>query len=195
MNRRKKFQSQHSIKPTGLYSAQTRAALARALEKPGTKPPANPKPDPTPTPVSGIENRPGVKGNAQQTIAFFMSKGLTRAQAAGIAGNLQYESGFNPNSVGDGGTTFGIAQWHQGRGAAMKSWTKANGYATNSFKGQLEYLWHELNNGEKNALNKLRATKTPYDAGMAFCKYFERPAVINPARGQAAQKFYQDSLR
>jgi len=31
-------------------------------------------------------------------------------------------------------------------------------------------------------------------AGMAFQRYFERPAVINPARGQAAQKFYQESL-
>ncbi len=74
--------------------------------------------------VSGIESRPGASGNAQQTIDFFMSKGLTRAQAAGIAGNLVFESGFNPNAVGDGGTSFGIAQWHSGRGAAMKSWTR-----------------------------------------------------------------------
>ena len=33
-----------------------------------------------------------------------------------------------------------------------------------------------------------------YDAGMAFCRYFERPAVINPARGDAAQRFYRESL-
>ena len=58
---------------------------------------SSPSPTPTPTPApgpsgtgsaAGIENRPGVKGNAQQTINFFMAKGLTRAQAAGIAGNL-----------------------------------------------------------------------------------------------------------
>jgi LysM repeat protein len=144
--------------------------------------------------VSGIENRPGARGNARQTIDFFMAKGLTRAQAAGIAGNLLFESGFNPNAVGDGGTSFGIAQWHNGRGAAMKSWTRAHGFATNSFKGQLEYLWHELNTGESHALSKLRGTTNPYDAGMAFCRYFERPAYINPARGQAAQRFYQESL-
>jgi hypothetical protein len=29
---------------------------------------------------------------------------------------------------------------------------------------------------------------------MAFCRYFERPAYINPARGQAAERFYQESL-
>lgn len=157
-----------------------------------------PAPAPAPAPsnggsVSGIENRPGVKGNAQQTIAFFMAKGLTRAQAAGIAGNLLYESGFNPSAVGDYGTSFGVAQWHLGRGAAMKQWTTAHGYSSTSFKGQLEYLWHELNNGERYALGKLRATSTPYDAGMAFCRYFERPAYINPARGQAAERFYRES--
>lgn len=160
---------------------------------------ATPGPTPTPGPVtppstggtvSGIENRPGVKGTAQQAIAFFMSKGLTRAQAAGIAGNMLYESGFNPSAVGDGGTSFGVAQWHNGRGAAMKQWTVAHGYSSTSFKGQLEFLWHELNHSESNALSKLRATTTPYDAGMSFCRYFERPAVINPARGQAADRFY-----
>ncbi len=154
-------------------------------------PPPTSNPPPSTGGVSGIATAPGVKGNAQQTIDFFMSKGLTRAQAAGIAGNLLYESGFNPNAVGDGGTSFGVAQWHAGRGAAMKSWTTSHGYASNSFKGQLEYLWTELNGSESNALSKLRATSTAYDAGIAFERYFERPAVINPARGTAAQNFYQ----
>ncbi|MHB8874702.1 MAG: phage tail tip lysozyme [Myxococcaceae bacterium] len=189
----KAFQSRHGIQATGYYGPLTRAALAKALG--GTSNPTPPTDEPsTPPSVSGIENRPGAQGNAQQTIAFFMSKGLTRAQAAGIAGNLLYESGFRPNAVGDGGTSFGIAQWHYGRGDAMKAWTRAHGYSTTSFKGQLEFLWHELNNGERNALNKLRATSSANDAGMSFCRYFERPAYINPARGQAAQRFYQESL-
>ena len=96
--------------------------------------------------------------------------------------------------MGDGGTSFGIAQWHSGRGAAMKAWTASHGYSTTSFKGQLEYLWQELNGSERNALGKLRATGSAYDAGMAFQRYFERPAVINPARGQAAERFYRESL-
>lgn len=176
--------------PNLIYAGQQLVIPGRG----GTPAPA---PNPSPSPggsVSGIENRPGVKGNAQQTIAFFMSKGLTRAQAAGIAGNLLYESGFNPSAVGDGGTSFGVAQWHNGRGAAMKAWTQSHGYSPTSFKGQLEYLWYELNHSESYALGKLRATTNPYDAGMAFCRYFERPAYINPARGQAAQRFYQESL-
>ena len=72
----------------------------------------------------------------------------------------------------------------------MKQWTAANGFSSTSFKGQLEYLWHELNNSESNALSKLRGTSNAYDAGMSFCRYFERPAVIDPARGQSAQRFF-----
>jgi hypothetical protein len=29
---------------------------------------------------------------------------------------------------------------------------------------------------------------------MAFCRYFERPAVIDPARGRDAERFYRESL-
>lgn len=173
--------------PNLIYAGQRLVIPGRGTPSPTPAPPSNTGG------VSGVENRPGVKGNAQQTIAFFMSKGLTRAQAAGIAGNLLYESGFNPSAVGDGGTSFGVAQWHLGRGAAMKQWTVANGYSSTSFKGQLEYLWHELNHGESYALGKLRATSSASDAGMAFCRYFERPAVINPARGQAADRFFRES--
>lgn len=179
--------------PNRIYAGQQLAIPGRGTPTPPTPPTPQP-PSPGPGPVSGIENRPGVRGTAQQAIDFFMSKGLTRAQAAGIAGNLLHESGFNPSAVGDGGTSFGVAQWHNGRGTAMKQWTAANGYSPTSFRGQLQYLWHELNNGERNALNRLRATGNAYDAGMAFCRYYERPAVISPARGHSAERFYQESL-
>ncbi|MBE2250732.1 MAG: LysM peptidoglycan-binding domain-containing protein [Myxococcus sp.] len=183
--------------PNRIYAGQQLTIPGRGSTPsptPGPSPTPAPGPTPSPGPVSGIENRPGVRGTARQAIDFFMSKGLTRAQAAGIAGNLQHESGFNPSAVGDGGTSFGIAQWHNGRGDAMKRWTAANGYSSTSFRGQLEFLWHELNNSERGALNHLRTTSTAYDAGMSFCRHFERPAVISPARGQSAERYYRESL-
>lgn len=52
---------------------------------------------------------------------FFISKGLTAAQTAGVVGNLQQESGFNPEIVQNGGNSttqplvanvgWGLAQW------------------------------------------------------------------------------------
>ena len=178
--------------PNLIYPGQ-RLTIPGTSSTPAPTPP-NEDPGPSPAPIDGIENRPGVKGDAQQTIDFFMAKGLTREQAAGIAGNLLHESGFNPNAVGDGGTSFGVAQWHNGRGDNMKAWTQAHGYSPTSFRGQLEFLWHELNNNESYALGKLRATSSANDAGMAFCRYFERPAYIDPARGQSAERFYRESL-
>jgi len=141
--------------------------------------------------VGNIENRPGMAGNAQQVIDFFMSKGLTREQAAGIAANIQSESNYNPGAVGDGGTSFGICQWHNNRGDNMKAWTQANGYDPKSFKGQLEFLWHEMNTSYPGVLNDIKGAKSAYDAAYAFCTKFEIPAnkeQVGATRGKLAEQ-------
>ena len=46
----------------------------------------------------------------KQIINFFVNKGLTKEQAAGIAGNFFMESSFNTEILGDNNTSFGIAQ-------------------------------------------------------------------------------------
>jgi peptidoglycan hydrolase-like protein with peptidoglycan-binding domain/lysophospholipase L1-like esterase len=128
--------------------------------------------------------------DANTVIDFFVGKGLSREHAAGIAGNIQAESKFNPAAVGDSGKAFGLAQWRDNRRDNLETWTADNGYDVNSVDGQLEYLWWELNNSESNALNKLKQTDTPSDAAYAFAKYFERPKVINPERQSAAETFF-----
>ena len=45
---------------------------------------------------------------------YFVGKGLTNFQSAGIVGNLDQESGVNPSSVQAGGPGRGIAQWSVG---------------------------------------------------------------------------------
>ena len=40
-------------------------------------------------------------------------KGFSMTQAAGIMGNIQNESSYNQEAVGDGGTSFGLVQWHE----------------------------------------------------------------------------------
>jgi hypothetical protein len=92
---------------------------------------------------------PGVKdtGTADKAVKFFMSKGWSAAQAAGIVGNLQAESGTNmaTNSVGDGGQAYGIAQWHPARQA---NFVKAFGKDIReaNFEEQLAFVNWELNN-------------------------------------------------
>jgi peptidoglycan hydrolase-like protein with peptidoglycan-binding domain/lysophospholipase L1-like esterase len=128
--------------------------------------------------------------DANTVIDFFVGKGLSRAQAAGIAGNIQSESRFNPAAVGDSGKAIGLAQWRDSRRERLNSWTEENGYDPTTVDGQLEYLWWELNNTEKNALTNLKQTDTPSDAAYSFAKYFERPTTINPERQSAAETFF-----
>ena len=47
--------------------------------------------------VPHISSNATVNQKAKQGINFFMSKGLTKQQAAGIMGNLHAESGLDPN--------------------------------------------------------------------------------------------------
>jgi peptidoglycan hydrolase-like protein with peptidoglycan-binding domain/lysophospholipase L1-like esterase len=128
--------------------------------------------------------------DANTVIDFFVGKGLSREHAAGIAGNIQAESGFNPIIIGDSGKAFGLAQWRDSRRDNLETWTADNGYDVNSVEGQLEFLWWELNNSESTALNKLKQTDTPSDAAYAFAKFYERPTVIKPERQSAAETFF-----
>jgi hypothetical protein len=57
----------------------------------------------------------------------------------------------------------------------------------------LEFLWHELNTAERNALTQLKKQKNPADAAYAFAKYFERPSEISQARMKYAEEIYDDA--
>lgn len=100
--------------------------------------------------------------------------GLTDEQAAGVVGNLFVESGkFNLSAIGDKGTSFGLAQWHNQR---MEALFKHAGTRTPNLEQQLDFLAHELRTTEKRALKKLKEAKTVEESSLMFAKYFERPA-------------------
>jgi peptidoglycan hydrolase-like protein with peptidoglycan-binding domain len=191
-----KFQKDSGLAVTGNIEPGTISKIIDEIEKLKikdnevenlTKKEKNIKPEPS-----------GKKGTPYQVMKFLIDKGLTQSQAAGITGNLDKESGLNPTvKPGDGGTSFGIAQWHESRGNKMKKWVREHGYKTSDIIGQLEYLWWELQNDEKNALKKLKLTDTPKDAAFMFAKYFERCSACNNPRKisdrlNRAQKFFDD---
>jgi len=130
----------------------------------------------------------GEIGNAKDVIDFFTNKGLTKEQSAGIAANIERESSYNPNAVGDSKTSFGIAQWHKERGQNMIEWTKSNGFEPNSMEGQLEYMWHELTGDYKNVLNQLKNTSTAQEAAEVFVRKYEIPSNIEQEVAIRSQK-------
>lgn len=120
--------------------------------------------------------RKGGTEAAGATIDFFRQKGWTEEQAMGIAANLQQESGFRADAVGDGGQAYGLAQWHKDR---QEDFAKFSGKEIRKASGveQLEFVNHELTMGkERSAGNALRSATTAREAASVVSTKYERPA-------------------
>ena len=106
-------------------------------------------------------------------------KGFNEAAICGILANIEHESGFDTNALGDGGTSYGLCQWHNSRWSNLKSFCSQNGYDPSSMKGQLEYLEWELKNnypGVYKALQNVPNTSEgAYQAAYEWTINFEIP--------------------
>ena len=101
---------------------------------------------------------------------FLQGKGLTRAQAAGVVGSLMQESGLSTTAKNPSSGAYGIGQWLAGRKTNL-----LNSGAGNSLRGQLNFLWSELQGPESAALDRLKGARTVEDAAAAWTWGFERP--------------------
>jgi hypothetical protein len=136
-------------------------------------------------PWAGAKPGGGKAGSASGIIDYFVSQGWSREQAAGIAANLSAESKFNPRSVGDGGSAYGIAQWHPDRQAAFKE-KFGHDIRDSTLEEQLAFVQHELTQGrEQFAGAKLRQARTAQEAGATVSQYYERPGDV---AGEAARR-------
>lgn len=99
---------------------------------------------------------PGID-NAEKIWNFFIGKGLTPVQTAGIMGNLWEESGLNPRNVQgtttpdsdtmkiDGLTGYGIAQWtFITRQQALHDFAVSRSTIDGDLQTQLEFMWIEM---------------------------------------------------
>lgn len=123
--------------------------------------------------------------------------GLPSASACGILANIEHESAFNVNALGDNGTSYGLCQWHAGRYASLKKYCMGAGLDYRTVEGQLEYLRYELENHYGAMTATLRMMEdTPdgaYQAGYIWCVQFERPANMDKKgvnRGILAKEKY-----
>jgi len=106
---------------------------------------------------------------------------LTPEQAAGIVGNLGYESaGFKtlqeiaPAVEGSRGG-YGWAQWTGPRRRAFEAWCVENGFAFSSDEGNYSFLIHELSGSHKSTITALKKTATLDDAVFSAGLTYERP--------------------
>ena len=106
--------------------------------------------------------------------------GYSRAGICAILANMQQESGFDLTAVGDGGTSFGLCQWHDSRWSNLNSFCEQNGLDPNSVKGQIAFLDYELKNNYPTLYEGLQngddTQATAESLARTWCTDFERPA-------------------
>jgi len=116
--------------------------------------------------------------NDKPAYDFFVAKGLTNFQAAGIVGNLDQESGVNPGAVQfGGGPGRGIAQWSTGgrwdtSNPNVLAYAKQQGLSATSLNLQLEFIWLELTT-VGYGYTQLKATTNVTDATLVFMDKYE----------------------
>lgn len=127
--------------------------------------------------------------NVKRAYDFFVSKGWSPAQAAGIVGHAQAESGrdLRTSAVGDSGAAYGIFQWNDRR-PKLFEFARTKGKDPSDFDTQLEFAQHELMTSESFAASQLREAKTVEQATAAFM-HFERPQGYSRANPTAGLQF------
>lgn len=123
-------------------------------------------------------------GRRHDAVIFFVGQGWASWQSAGIAANLETESGWRHDAVGDGGQAYGIGQWHPDRQSNFAG-LFGKRIQDSTFEEQLAFVHAELRGTEKRAGDALGACTTAADAGAVVSRLYERPA---DREGEAAKR-------
>ncbi|MBI0330732.1 phage tail tip lysozyme [Burkholderia plantarii] len=142
--------------------------------------------------------------NANQIASALKDAGYNNTAIAGILGNLQQESGLQPD-INQGGATggpssnnaddnahgYGLAQWGGSRKEALEQFAQQQGKPVTDLGTQVQFMIQEANNmpGLKDAMNN---AGSPQAAAATWCQQFEGatdPEMQN--RNQYAAQFAQ----
>ncbi|WP_062991891.1 phage tail tip lysozyme [Nocardia anaemiae] len=128
-------------------------------------------------PISG-----GQRVTASEIYKYLLSKGFTPAQAAGILGNMQVESGFDTGAYNPAEGAIGLCQWEGGRRTNLEAFAAAQGKSVTDWHVQVDFMMHELQGTESGAYGQIKSANSAGAAAAAFDQYYERSS--GEARGQ-----------
>jgi hypothetical protein len=129
-----------------------------------------------------------LKGSPRNVKAYLTQKGLSRNAIAGIMGNIEHESSFNPGIGGDQGTSFGLFQHHAKRKDNLLSYLKKRNLDKTSIEGQIDFALSEY----PQLIQKLNKAVSPQQAADIWVREFEKPANVekqSKLRQRAALKY------
>lgn len=124
--------------------------------------------------------------------------GFNPASAYGAMANIEAESTFRPEALGDRGTSYGICQWHNERRDALNAFCETEGEDPATLEAQLHFLKYELETTYPGIFGMLRwienSEEGAYLAGYSFCIFFEMPRdkyTAGRIRAEAAVEAYR----
>lgn len=132
---------------------------------------------------------------------YLSSKGLGSLAIAGIMGNMQQESGFNPKIMEGGGESdevnldsdrgYGLCQWSFSRKQDLANFAQSQGKSSGDLETQLDFMLSELSRGD--TISKMDNAGSAGQAAYIFHSDFERsadgPEVIQNRMNNAEQAF------
>ena len=132
---------------------------------------------------------------------YLSSKGLGSLAIAGIMGNMQQESGFNPKIMEGGGESdevnldsdrgYGLCQWSFSRKQDLANFAQSQGKSSGDLETQLDFMLSELSRGD--TISKMDNAGSAGEAAAIFHSDFERsndgPEVIQNRMDNAEQAF------
>lgn len=124
--------------------------------------------------------------------------GLSHSGIVGILANMQAESNYRTDALGDGGTSYGLCQWHEGRCVRLMEFAEGQAVDTNNIVAQLGFFKHEMETKYPLLLEELRnlpdTEDAAYIAAYEMCVKFECPAGMYESaayRGYLAQEGFE----
>ncbi|WP_338756767.1 phage tail tip lysozyme [Pseudomonas juntendi] len=138
--------------------------------------------------IAKIRMKNGGADGAGKVIDYLRSKGLSETLAKGIAANVQAESSFDPNAVGDGGKAYGLLQWHPSRQADFAAYLGKN-IRESTWQEQLDFAVHEVTKGKERAnWENVKNAQSPSDAAYSYSKNVIRPGEDKETKERRAQE-------
>lgn len=115
--------------------------------------------------------------------------GFNDLQAAGIMGNIQQESNFDPNALNPDSGAYGIVQWYAGRRTALESFAASKGTDKSDLGTQLEFLKKELETDYKTTVyDPIKASQTMEEALLIWLEHYEVPCLPGSCGHEVANR-------
>ena len=151
--------------------------------------------------TAGYPDKQGKESNPEYIWYSLLRAGYSKAAAAGVLGNLEQESGFDPSIIQPNGVGHGIAQWSNGGryntgSPNLVDFAKKNGYKWDDLEAQVGFMLLEMKQGWGSfEASRYKKFNDPVEACVYFHDTYEASAdsasFVRESRGGDARKWYQ----